>query len=173
MLLKGKNDVDMLSGSIVKGLFSIAIPIMIMNVIQSLFNIIDMTVLKTYDTDVTVGAVGICGTLISLMTGLVVGVSSGANVVIARYIGQGNKERVEKAIGTSLLFALFGGIALLIIGVSFAEVFLGWMNCDEDLLPQAALYFRLYFAGIPILMVRKHCAEQNSNHKEHTKICTS
>jgi len=158
MLLKGKNDVNMLSGSIVKGLFSIAIPIMIMNVIQSLFNIIDMTVLKTYDTDVTVGAVGICGTLISLMTGLVVGVSSGANVVIARYIGQGNKERVEKAIGTSLLFALFGGIALLIIGVSFAEVFLGWMNCDEDILPQAALYFRLYFAGIPILMVYNFCA---------------
>ena len=158
MLLKRKNDVDMLSGSIVKGLFSIAIPIMIMNVIQSLFNIIDMTVLKTYDTDVTVGAVGICGTLISLMTGLVVGVSSGANVVIARYIGQGNKERVEKAIGTSLLFALFGGIVLLIIGVSFAEVFLGWMNCDKDILPQAALYFRLYFAGIPILMVYNFCA---------------
>ena len=158
LLAKKKKDVDMLSGSIVKGLLTIAIPIMIMNVIQSLFNIIDMTVLKTYDTDVTVGAVGTCGTLISLMTGLVVGVSSGANVVIARYIGQGDKNRVERAIGTSLLFALFGGIALLIIGISFAEVFLGWMNCPDKLLSQAALYFRLYFAGVPILMVYNFCA---------------
>ena len=158
MLLSKKKDVDMLSGSIIKGLLTIAIPIMVMNVIQSLFNIVDMTVLKTYDTDVTVGAVGTCSTLISLMTGLVVGVSSGANVVIARYIGQGDKDRVERAIGTSLLLALFGGIALLIIGVSFAEVFLGWMNCPDTLLPEAALYFRLYFAGVPILMIYNFCA---------------
>ena len=158
MLLSKKKDVNMLSGPIVKGLLTIAIPIMIMNVIQSLFNIIDMTVLKTYDTDVTVGAVGICSTLISLMTGLVVGVSSGANVIIARYIGQGDKSRVERAIGTALLFALLGGIALLVVGISFAEVFLRWMNCDEDLLPQATLYFRLYFAGVPILMVYNFCA---------------
>ena len=67
-----KKDVDMLSGPIVKGLLTIAIPIMIMNVIQSLFNIIDMTVLKMYDTDggYSVGAVGASGTLISLITGL-------------------------------------------------------------------------------------------------------
>ena len=97
--LNGKKDVDMLSGSIVKGLLTIAIPIMIMNVVQSMFNIVDMTVLKTYDTELTVGAVGACGYIISLMTGLVVGLSSGANVVIARFIGQGDKERVERAIG--------------------------------------------------------------------------
>lgn len=153
-----KRDVNMLSGSILKGLFAIAIPIMIMNVLQSLFNIIDMTVLKAYDTDVTVGAVGTCGSLISLMTGLVVGVSSGANVVIARFIGQGDRERVERAIGTALLFAVCGGTVLLAVGVTFAEVFLGWMNCPEGLLPQATLYFRLYFMGVPISMLYNFCA---------------
>ena len=79
--LKGKKDVNMLSGSIVKGLLTIAIPIMIMNVLQSMFNIIDMTVLKTYDTELTVGAVGAWGYIITLMTGLVVGLSSGASVI--------------------------------------------------------------------------------------------
>ena len=61
----------MLSGSIFKGILTISIPIMIMNVIQSLFNIIDMSVLKMFDTDggYTVGAVGACGTLIVLITG--------------------------------------------------------------------------------------------------------
>lgn len=160
MLLSKKNDVDMLSGSIVKGLITIAIPIMIMNVLQSLFSIADMTVLKMYDTDggYSVGAVGACGMLISLITGLLIGVSAGANVTIARYIGQGDRNRVEKAIGTALLFAITGGIALSVIGISFAEIFLGWTNCHESLLPQAVRYFRIYFAGIPILMVYNFCA---------------
>ena len=155
-----KKDVDMLSGSITKGLLSIALPIMIMNVLQSLFNIVDMTVLKMFDggNGYAVGAVGACGTLISLITGLLVGCASGANVVIARYIGKGDKERVERAIGVSVLFSLVGGIVLSVIGVAFAEVFLGWMNCPDRLLPQAALYFRLYFIGVPISMVYNFCA---------------
>ena len=155
-----KNEVDMLSGSIVKGLLTIAIPIMIMNVTQSIFGIIDMTVLKMYDTGdgYAVGSVGASGTLITLITALLIGVSSGANVVIARYIGQGNQERVERAIGTSLLFAITGGVGLLIIGVSLAEVFLSLTNCPSELMTGAALYFRLYFAGVPILMVYNFCA---------------
>ena len=155
----GKREVNMLSGSITKGLLSISIPIMVMNVLQSLFNIVDMTVLKSYDqSGVAVGAVGVCGTLISLITGLVIGISAGANVVTARFIGEGNQERVERAIGTSFAIALTGGGILLVIGVTFAEVFLNWNNCPVELLPQAAVYFRLYFAGAPILMVYNFCA---------------
>ena len=125
-MAKSKKDVNMLSGPIVNGLLTIAMPIMIMNVVQSLFNIIDMTVLKEFNAEDAVGAIGASGTLISLITGLMVGISSGSNVVIARYIGQGSKERVERAIGTSILFSLCGGILLSIIGISFAEIFLGW-----------------------------------------------
>jgi len=149
-----KTEVNMLSGSIIKGLLSIAIPIMVMNVIQSLFNIIDMTILKNYDTGggIAVGAVGTCGTLISLITGLLIGVSTGANVVIAKHIGHGDKERVEKAVGAAILLAVLGGLILLIIGVSFAELFLKWTNCPDRLLDDAVRYFRLYFTGIPILM---------------------
>lgn len=155
-----KKDVDMLSGPIVKGLLTIAIPIMIMNVIQSLFNIIDMTVLKMYDTDggYSVGAVGASGTLISLITGLMVGISSGANVAVARLIGKGDKEMTDRTIGTSIVFAFLGGVALMVIGVVFAKVFLIWMNCPQKLLSQAVLYFRLYFLGVPILMVYNFCA---------------
>ena len=154
-----KREVNMLSGSITKGLLSISIPIMIMNVLQSLFNIVDMTVLKSYDTSgVAVGAVGVCGTLITLITGLVIGISAGANVVVARFIGENNREKVERAVGTSFAVALTGGALLLVLGVSFAEVFLGWNNCPEELLPKAAVYFRLYFAGVPLLLVYNFCA---------------
>ena len=73
--LGNKKEVNMLSGSIMRGIMIIAIPIMIMNVLQSLFNIIDMTILKMYDTDggYSVGAVGACGTLFSFITGLAIG----------------------------------------------------------------------------------------------------
>lgn len=150
----------MLSGSIYKGLLSIALPIMIMNVVQSLFNVIDMTVLKTFDTGggTAVGAVGTCGTLISLITGLLIGASAGANVVIARHIGAKNKEKVDRAIGTALMISIVGGIIIAVVGILFAKVFLRLVNCPIELLDQATTYFRLYFAGIPILMVYNFCA---------------
>ena len=105
----------MLSGPIVKGLLAIAIPIMIMNVVQCLFNIIDMTVLKNYAAGdgSAVGAVGACATLITLFTGLLIGVSTGANVIVARYIGQGDREHVERAVGASILLSLIGGGILM------------------------------------------------------------
>ena len=149
-----KKDVNMLSGSIAKGLLTISMPIMIMNVLQALFNVIDMTVLKTFSGDgYAVGAVGTCSMLISLITGLLVGCSSGANVVIARLVGSGDRERAERAVGTAILFAFIGGIAVATIGIVFAETFLVWTNCPEILLSNAVLYFRLYFAGMPIQMV--------------------
>lgn len=153
-----KNDVNMLSGSIIKGLFVIAIPVMVMNILQSIYNIIDMTILKAYDTGNSVGAVGVSGYLITLVTGLLVGIASGTNVVIARHIGKGDEESAQKAVGTAILFSIFGGLTLTVIGVFGARLFLTWMNCSEELLPQAVLYFRLYFIGVPITMVYNFCA---------------
>ena len=148
-----KKDVNMLSGPIIPGILTIALPIMVMNVLQSLFNVVDMTILKECGAGSAVGAVGVCGTLISLITGLLTGISSGANVVIAKHIGRADKDRVEKAVGSSLLVALAGGLILLVIGVIFAEIFLVWVNCPEELLADATLYFRLYFIGTPIAMI--------------------
>lgn len=152
-------DVNMLSGSITKGLLTISLPVMVMNVLQSLFSLVDMTVLKTYDTSGTaVGAVGVCGVLITLITGLVIGIASGANIAIARRIGMNDGQGVDRAIDSAMAFSIAAGLALAIIGVSLAEVFLGWANCPAELLPEAAKYFRLYFAGVPILMVYNFCA---------------
>ncbi|MBE6965074.1 MAG: MATE family efflux transporter [Ruminococcaceae bacterium] len=155
--MKMKN-VDMLSGSITKGLLSMSVPIMIMNVMQSIFTIIDMTALKHFSSDSSVGAIGVCGTLITLVTSLLVGVASGANVVVAKRIGQGDKEDTNKAAMTAILTAIVGGLILMIIGVTFAESFLKMTNCPESLLPKATSYFRIYFLGVPILMFYNFCA---------------
>ena len=151
----GNKDVNMLSGSIVKGLLTISIPIMIMNVLQSLFNIIDMTILKSYDAGggSAVGAVGVCGTLITTITGLVIGISSGANVVIAKHIGRRDKASVERAVGTSMAFSIASGVFLAIIGIVLADFMLKLVNCPDTLLEQATIYFRMYFAGVPLLMI--------------------
>lgn len=153
-----KNNVDMLSGSIYKGLLSITIPIMIMNVMQTLFNVVDMTVLGKYVNDTAVGAVGACGTLITLCTSLLIGIASGANVVIAKHIGMGDKEHAEKAVGCSVLLAIVGGLVLAVIGICCAKIFLRWTNCPEKLFEQATIYFRIYFLGVPVIMFYNFCA---------------
>lgn len=156
--MKRKKDIDMLSGSISRGLISMAIPIMVMNVVQMLFSIIDMTVLGKFADDTAVGAVGACSTLITLCTGLLIGVATGANVVVAKCIGKGDKNRVEQAVGTALLFSVAGGVALAIIGVVCAEMFLNWTNCPPSILDSAVLYFKIYFLGVPVIMFYNFCA---------------
>ena len=150
-----KRDVNMLSGSITKGLIAISLPIMVMNVVQSLFNIIDMTILKSYDAGggSAVGAVGVCGTLITTITGLVIGIASGANVVIARHIGRRDVRQVERAVGTAMAFSAASGLLLSLIGLVFADFLLRLVNCPQKLLSQATVYFRLYFSGVPLLMI--------------------
>ena len=150
---KGSRKVDMLSGPVFKTLLSMSIPIMIMNVVQNIYSLIDMTILGKYASDTAVGAIGTTATLISLCTGVFIGVSTGANVIVARRIGEGNREKVKKASQSALLFAAFSGIVLLIFGVVFSELLLKLINCPEGLLKDATLYFKLYFLGTPFMLV--------------------
>lgn len=150
--LRSKN-VDMLSGSITKAMIAMTMPILIMNVMQNLFGVIDMTILGRLVNDTATGAVGACGTLITLCTVLLIGVSIGANVIVARRIGAGDRVSTGRAVGTAMLFAVVGGIVLLIAGVLFAEAMLRLTNCPEALLPQAVIYFKLYFLGVPAAMI--------------------
>ncbi len=155
-----RKDVNMLEGSIVKGLLAMALPIMIANVIQSMYNIIDMRVLKQFDPGdgLAIGAVSACGTLINLITSLVIGISTGSNVIVARYIGRKDPGSRDRAMHTALAFSIAAGIALAIIGIIGAPYFLTWTNCSPELLPGAVLYFRMYFAGVPILFLHNFCA---------------
>ncbi len=149
----------MLSGNITKGLVAIALPIMVMNILNSLFNIIDMTMLEKFGSDPNaVGAVGVCGSLITLMTNLVVGCATGSNVAVAKHLGAKNEEGSKRAIGTSILLSLCGGLLLTLVGVIFARTLLGWVNCSSVLIDSATLYFRLYFAGIPLFMIYNFAA---------------
>ena len=158
MIFVKKSNVDILQGPITKGLIAMAFPIIVMNVMQTLFNVIDMTVLKIYSTDNSVGAVGASGTLITLCTSLFVGLSAGANVAVAKRIGSGDREKVRKAATSALLAAIVGGIILMIVGISCAEFFLNLTDCPYEILPNAVLYFRIYFIGAPLLLITNFCS---------------
>lgn len=153
-----KNNVNMLQGSIYKGLLAMTMPIMLMNVMQRMFNVIDMTVLGKFADDTAVGAVGACGSLTGLCTSLFIGISVGANVVIAKHIGRNDKDSSQKAVGCAILFSILSGIVLGIIGATFSETFLRWTNCPEKLLSMAVTYFRIYFIGVPIFLFYTFCA---------------
>ncbi len=156
--VKHRHEVNMTTVPVFKGLLKIAVPIMVMNVLQSIFNFIDITMLGHFVGDFGVGSVGACSTLITLIMGLLIGVSTGSNVIVARHIAKGENEKVEKAIGTSIMFAVVGGIVLLLIGIVFARTFLTWMNTPDNRLDGAVTYFRLYFCGCPILLLYNFCA---------------
>ena len=152
-----KTNTDMLNGSITGGLLSMTIPVMIMLVMQSLLNMVDMTVLRYFSDDSAVGSVGACGTLMVLCTNLLIGISAGTNVVIAKRIGLGDKDRVNKVAETSILFSVISGILLMIVGVLFAKTFLQMTNCPESLLSRAVVYFKMYFLGVPFLLIYSFC----------------
>ncbi len=144
----------MLSGSIVKGLLALTIPIMIMDVMQVIFSAIDLTALRYLTNDnYSVGAVGAGGSLTVLCINFLLGISTGANVVVAKLVGSKEKERSDRAVMTAILLAVFGGITLMILGVIFAETLLKMINCPEILLPKATIYFKLYCCSIPSLML--------------------
>ena len=149
-----KRNVNMLSGSITKGLLALSIPVIIMNVLQSLFNMIDMTVLRNFaqNADIAIGAIGASGFLTSLVTSLVFGISTGANVILARHLGRRDQEGVKRSVGTAMAFVIVGSIVLMLVGILGARQFLVWTNCDEALLPDATMYFQLYFAASPFIV---------------------
>lgn len=152
----GRHEMDLTVGSIFKKLIIFALPLMATNILQLLFNVADVAVLGIAGYDV--GPVGSTGALINLIIGLFVGLSVSANVLVARFVGSGERERAERVVGMSVLFALVVGVFLAIVGVFCARTFLSLMNCPANFLDDATKYMQIYFIGMPIVLLYNFCA---------------
>lgn len=133
-----------------------ALPLIGANVLQVLFNAADVSVLGIFlgeRGDLAVAAVGATGSLINLIVNLFIGLSIGANVMVSRAVGEKNAERAHRLVGTSLLISVLFGVLLSAVGYFGAETFLGWMGCPENVLPLSAKYMRIYFLGMPLVML--------------------
>lgn len=144
---------DMCSGPILKKMLLFTLPLMCSSILQLLFNAADIVVVGRFAGDHSLAAVGATTSLINLLTNLFVGLSIGANVLVARLYGAGHPKEVEKAVHTAMVMSFYSGILLTVMGIVGAKQILLWMQTPKEVLPLATLYLRVYFAGMTATMI--------------------
>jgi len=142
---------EMQSGSLWKNIFKFSVPLMFSNLLQIFFNLSDVAVAGKFAGPIALGAVGSTSILISLTTGILIGMSSGANALTALYIGSGDTVREKKCVQCAFLVCLGTGIAVLLLGEFFSHPVLRMIKTKEELMQDALLYFRIYLLGSPAL----------------------
>ena len=151
-----KQKLDMLNGSIWNKLPVFALPIAATGILEQLFNASDIAIVGNFaqtDKTAAVAAVGANSPIIGLILNLFTGIALGANVVIANAIGRDDKQTVQKAVHTSMVVSVIGGVLVAIIGEIIAEPLLTALNVPDDVLELALLYLRIYFLGMPVILL--------------------
>lgn len=153
-MTKTKNyEMDMCSGSLLKKMLVYALPIMFSGVLQLLFNAADIVVVGRFAGDNSLAAVGSTSSVIQLLTNLFIGLSVGANVLVAQYYGAKDEQSLQDTIHTSMLLSFLCGIILTILGVATARPILKMMQAPPEVLEKAIIYMRIYFLGMTATMV--------------------
>jgi putative MATE family efflux protein len=147
------NKGDMTSGKIGRQLIFFAVPLLLGNLLQQLYNAVDAAVVGNFVGPEALATVGVTGTLAGMVVFLVTGLCSSANVLTARFFGAKDESGVHKTVHTAMLLALVIGAALSGVGILAASALLRAMNTPESLLAGAESYLRIYFAGIVPLTV--------------------
>ena len=143
----------MLSGNIWRNMLILAIPLSASGVRQQSFNSVDIAVVGRFAGHKALAAVGSNGSVISLIVNLFVGLSVGANVVLANYIGRKNDDGVRRTVATTGALALVSGFLLLVISQVVAAPLLRALGTPDDVLDEATLYLRIYSLGMPFMMI--------------------
>lgn len=138
----------MCSGSILKKLLLFTLPLMLSSILQLLFNAADVVVVGKFAGDNSLAAVGSTTALINLLTNLFIGLSVGANVTAARFYGGKSEQELSRTVHTSIALSIVSGLALTGIGILFAKQMLILMQTPAEVCDPAALYLRIYFAGM-------------------------
>lgn len=144
---------DMINGSLGDKIIKYALPLAVTGVLQQLFNAADLAVVGQFSGKEAMAAVGGNAPVIGLLVNLFVGISLGSNVIIARSIGQGDRETITKTVHTSVVMALLGGALLTILGEFFAPGVVNMLDVPGEVYPMAVKYLRIYLAGMPVIML--------------------
>lgn len=136
---------------------SFALPVFLSQLFQQFYNTIDSLVVGRVHGTEALAAVSSSGTLIFLMISFFVGTSMGAGIVISKYYGARDYERVSRAVHTNICLGIICGVILTIVGVVLTPTFLRWMGTDPDVMPDATAYFRYYFAGAIAIVLYNNC----------------
>ncbi len=156
--VKSKNSMDMLHGPLLGKIFFFALPLAISAVLQQLFNAADIAVVGRFASPEAMAAVGSNVSVIGLLVNLFIGLSVGANVVIANLIGAGQKDKIRDAVHTIMALAIVMGLILTGVGIALSPAILGLMGAPEDVMNLAVLYLRVYFLGMPVILLYNYGA---------------
>ena len=143
----------MTHGSLIGKMLLFAIPLMASSMLQLLFNAMDVVVVGNFSGSQALAAVGSTGALTNLFVNLFIGFSVGSNVFVAQYFGAKDEKNVRETVHTSILLGLVGGVILIFAGVFLSKPLLELMDTPEDVLDLAALYMKIYFVGMPAMLV--------------------
>lgn len=152
-LKKSKYEIDMCNGPLTGKILKFALPLMLSGILQLLFNAADMVVAGRYAGSQALAAVGSTGSLINLLVNLFIGLSVGANVLAARYYGANQEKELNEMVHTAITTAFISGCILIILGVLLAGPALHLMGTPDDVIQDSKLYMRIYFVGMPAMMV--------------------
>ena len=150
---QARYDVDMTQGSITKHLINFSLPLLLGNLFQQLYSMVDTWVVGNYVSNEAFSAVGTVGPVINTLIGFFLGLSSGAGVVISQYYGAGREEKVRQAVHTALMLTLVLGVVFTAAGIAMTPLMLQLMKTPAEVAPKQAAYLRIYFAGVMGLLL--------------------
>ena len=143
-----RHDVDMTSGNIASHILRFAVPLLIGNLFQQLYNTVDTWVVGNFVSNEAFSAVGTVGPIINMLIGTFMGFSSGAGVVISQYYGAKNNEKVHDAVHNSIMLAIVLTIAFTLVGVLVTPTMLRFMKTPDEVFPESRAYLTIYFSGM-------------------------
>jgi len=148
-----KANMDMLNGPLGRKILRFALPLAATSILQQLFNAADIAVVGQFAGDKALAAVGANSFVINLLVNLFVGLSIGANVVVANSMGCQSYRAITRSVHTSVIVSFFCGFLLSFVGVFFARPILLSISTPLDILDMAVRYLQIYFAGMPFVML--------------------
>ena len=151
--IRKKRDVDMTEGNITRHIISFALPLLIGNLFQQLYNTVDTWVVGNYVSNEAYSAVGTVGPIINMLIGFFLGLSSGAGVVISQYYGARQHDKVQETVHTAILMTLIIGVVFTAIGIVMIPLMLKLINMPATVIGEATTYLSIYFAGLLGLML--------------------
>ncbi len=144
---------DLTTGHEGKQIFVFALPMLLGNVFQQLYNIVDTIIIGHYIGKEALAAAGASFPVIFVLVSLVIGITIGTNIIIAQYYGAKEIKNVKKAIDTAFIFLFFASLVLTIIGLTFSEHIFRLIALPEYLIPMAMQYFNVYAAGLVFMFM--------------------
>ena len=152
-LIRPRKDVDMTEGPIIGHLIRFAMPLLIGNIFQQLYNTVDSWVVGNYVSKDAFAAVGTVGPIINMLIGFFLGLSSGAGVVISQYYGAKKHDKVSETVHTSIVMTLVMAVVFTLVGIWMTPFMLRFMKTPASVMPESTAYLTIYFAGVIGLMV--------------------